>query len=368
MTSSVLSSRALNRATLARQLLLRRSPMSALDAIRHLAGLQAQAPFPPYYALWARLSGFSPGDLSKLILDRSVVRTALMRGTVHLVTADDCLAWRPAVQPVLAQSLRAANQHTPEIAGLDLDDFAKTARKLLAERTHTSAELGKALAERWPGRAPSSLMFAARNLLPLVQVPPRGVWGKAGQPAYATAEDWLGREQGEPDFDGLVLRYLGAFGPASVADVQVWAGITRLGEVVDRLRPRLRVFRDEQGRELVDLPDAPRPDPDTPAPPRFLGAYDQLVLSYADRTRVLSDEHRKRLITKNAVIPGTVLAGGMIKGTWKTVKDGTRATLVVTPFERLSKRDTTALSSAGARLLKFAEPAAEDHDIRFETD
>jgi len=359
-----LTQTALNRATLDRQLLLRRAKISPLDAVDQLAGLQAQAPFPPYFGLWARLDGFRPEQLSQLILDREVVRIVLMRGTVHLVTAADALAWRPLVQPIMTRDLSANPQHTPHLEGLDVEEVAATARKLLDERHHTNKELGAALGERWPDRATSALAHVARGLLPLVQVPPRGIWGKSGQPAYATAETWLGRPLSEPNPDNMVLRYLKAFGPASVRDAQAWTGLTRLGEVFERLRPTLKAFQDENGRELFDLPDAPRPDPETPAPTRLLGPFDQMLLSYADRTRVLDDVHRKLVVTNNGLVKGTVLLDGRIRGQWDITRKRDTATLVVTQFEPFTKKNTAAVTDSAADLLTFAEPGAT-YDIRF---
>jgi hypothetical protein len=361
---TVLTRRALNRATLDRQLLLRRAKISPFDAIEHLAGLQAQAPFPPYFGLWARLDGFRPEQLSQLILDREVVRIVLMRGTVHLVTAADALAWRPLVQPIMVRDLSANPQHTPHLKGLDVDEVAAVARRLLDERQHTNKELGTALGERWPDRATTALAHVARGLLPLVQVPPRGIWGKSGQPAYATAETWLGRPLSEPDPDSMVLRYLKAFGPASVRDAQAWTGLTKLGEVFERLRPALRTFEDENGRELFDLPDAPRPDPETPAPTRLLGPFDQMILSYADRTRVLDEVDRKRVVTINGLVKGVVLLDGRIRGQWDITRKRDTATLVVTRFGKFTKKDTADVTKTAADLLIFAEPGAT-HEIAF---
>ncbi|MFD9890588.1 winged helix DNA-binding domain-containing protein [Amycolatopsis sp. NPDC059027] len=367
MLGKTLSHRALNRATLERQLLLRRAKMSALEAVEHLAGLQAQAPSPPYYALWARLHGFRQEELSGLLTSREVVRMVLMRGTVHLVTAADALAWRPLVQVIMDRDLLSNTQHARGIAELDHAEVAAFARKLLAARPHSSAELGAALEERWPGVPTSSLTHIARGLLPLVQIPPRGLWGKSGQPTYQTADDWLGAPlDARPSAARLVERYLAAFGPATVADAQTWAGVTRLGEVVDDMRSRLRVFRDPDGRELFDLPDAPLPPDDTPAPPRLLGPFDQTLLSYAARTRMISDEYRKRVITQNGLVKGTVLTGGYVRGFWEIKTARRVAALTVTPFERLPKRDASALESAAARLLRWAEPNAESHEIRFD--
>jgi winged helix DNA-binding protein len=340
--------------------------MSPLDAVEHLAGLQAQAPFPPYFGLWARLDGFRPEQLSQLILDREVVRIVLMRGTVHLVTAADALAWRPLVQSIMTRDLAGNTQHTPHLGGLDVEEVAATARKLLDERHHTNKELGAALGERWPDRATSALAHVARCLVPLIQLPPRGIWGKAGQPAYATAETWLGRPLSEPDPDSMVLRYLKAFGPASVRDAQAWTGLTRLGEVFERLRPGLKTFHDENGRELFDLPDAPRPDPETPAPTRLLGPFDQMLLSYADRTRVLDDVHRKLVVTNNGLVKGTVLLDGRVRGQWDITRRRDTATLVVTRFGKFTKKETTEVTETAADLLTFAEPDAT-HEIALES-
>jgi hypothetical protein len=354
----VLGVRALNRALLARQFLLRRVKLPPLAAVRHLCGMQAQAPFPPYFGLWSRLHGFAPEHLSRLLLDRSVVRLALMRGTVHLVTAEDCLFLRPLVQPLLDRDLRTNQAYAAALSGLDLPGLANQARAVLAERPCTGAELGRLLAQQHPDRPPAALAHAARGLLPLVQVPPRAVWGRSRQPTYLTAEDWLGRPlDPRPRLDELVLRYLAAFGPATVQDVQAWSGLTRLGEVVDGLRAQLNVFADEQGRELFDLPDAPRPEPDTPVPPRFIAEFDNLLLSHADRTRVLSAEARKRVFgVRNGVFPGTVLVDGFVRGTWRIRGGRDAATLEIEPYQRISKKDLAALESAGARLLRFAAP------------
>ena len=360
----VLDTRALNRALLARQFLLRRAKTTPFDAIRHLVGMQAQAPFPPYFGLWSRLHGFAPDDLARLLLDRSVVRIALMRGTVHLVTADDALMLRPLVQPLLDRQLRVNPTYSVPLAGLDLPKVAAEARAVLADAPRTAAELGKALAQRRPDCPPGALGFAARALLPLVQIPPRAVWGRSGQPTYATAEDWLGRPlDSQPSPDELVLRYLAAFGPATVQDIQAWSGLTRLGEVTDRLRPRLEVFANEKGRELFDLPDAPRPDPDTPAPPRFIAGFDNLLLSHDDRTRVMPEEARKRVFgTRNGVVPGTLLVQGFVRGAWRIAREPGRAVLCLEPYQRISTKDMAALESAGRRLLAFAAPG-DEHDL-----
>jgi DNA glycosylase AlkZ-like len=370
VSTDVLSLRALNRATLARQLLLRRSKLPALDAVEHLVGLQAQLPQNPYLGLWSRLDRFQPAELSGLLLERMVVRIVVMRATLHLVTADDCLVLRPLMQPVLDRELARHPEFGPALAKVDLDNVLAFARPLLAERPRTGGELRADMEARFPEDDASALAYACRNLLAFVQVPPRGLWGRSAQVASTTAEAWLGRPlASNPSIDEVVLRYLAAYGPATVADVAAWSRLTGLREVVDRLRPRLRRFRDERGRELFDLPDAPRPDPVTPASPRFLPEYDNLLLSHADRSRFGSDANRARLTAVAGPVRGSVLHDGMLRGVWRIDDDPTRgaATLVVSHVGPLAKRATAALSAEGRRLLRFLAADAESHAVRFLT-
>jgi hypothetical protein len=361
--ATVLSTTALNRAMLERQLLLRRASLTAAQAIEHLVGMQAQAPFPPYTGLWTRLRGFQPDDLARLLLDRGVVRIALMRGTVHLVTAADCLAMRPPLQATLDRWFQRA--YAKRLQGLDLDAVAELARRLVDERPRSTTELGRQLLERWPDRDRGALLNLVRTVLPLVQVPPRAIWGKSGQTTVTTAQAWLGRPLAtDTTPDAMMLRYFRAFGPAAVTDVQKWSGLTRLREVVERLEPKLRVFRDQNGAELYDLPDAPRPDPDTPAPVRFLPEFDNLLISYADGSRIVAGHHRPALLTINGIIRSTVLVDGFAQGVSKITKTKRAATLVVEPFIRLSAEDRSAIEAEGARLLAFAAADAQSHDVR----
>ncbi|MBB4910730.1 winged helix DNA-binding domain-containing protein [Actinophytocola algeriensis] len=359
-----LSTRAINRTTLARQHLLARTTTPAVDMVEHLVGLQAQAPFPPYTGLWTRLTDFQPDTLADALVNRHVVRIALMRGTVHLVSAADACFLRPLIQPLLDRDLRTNTQHARHLTDLDLPKFTDTTRHVLADRPLTAKELGAALTEHWPDREPGALAHAARGLLPLVQVPPRAVWGRSGLTKYHTAEHWLGRELDKsPDPKRMTQRYLAAFGPASVADLQTWSGLTRLREVTDTLD--LRTVTTDDGRELLDLPDAPHPDEDTPAPVRFLPEFDNLLLSYADRTRVLTEEHRKRLFgVKNGVFPGTFLVDGFVRGEWRITKQRKSAVLTITPWARTTKKDLAALTKEGTRLLEFHAPTEETKDVR----
>jgi Winged helix DNA-binding domain len=350
---TVLSLRALNRATLARQLLLARSSMSALDAIEHLVGMQAQAPFAPYYGLWSRLDDFSGDELSGLLTERKAVRVVLMRGTIHLVTAGDCHRVRPLVQPALDRMLAGA-AHAKPLADVDVAAVVKAAGSLLDSEALTPAELGARLAERWPDTPPAALTEAARSLLPLVQVPPRALWQRSGQVRLTTAGAWLGKPRGKPlTIDQLVLRYLAAFGPASATDVQTWSGLTRLSEVLERLK--LIWVKSEGGQTLYDIADAPRPDADTPAPVRLIAPFDNILLSHTVRTRVISDEHRKRLFSgRNGVFPGTVLVDGFVAGTWELVGKGESTSLRVTPYDRLRRGWLDEIAAEGNRLLGLA--------------
>jgi hypothetical protein len=292
-----------------------------------------------------------------------VVRIALMRSTIHLVSARDCLTFRPLIQPVLDRSLSAIFGR--QLAGLDTAALAEAGRALVNAEPRTFGELGGLLAPDWPGHPPNALAQGVRTLVPLVQVPPRAVWGAAGQSRHTSAEAWLGsRLDPSPSPEVLIKRYLGAFGPATVADVQAWSGLTRLAEVVDGLRPGLRTFGDERGRELFDLPDAPRPAPGTPAPVRLVAEFDNLVLSHADRTRVISPDHRQRLNTRNGIFPGTVLVDGFVAGMWRITRSRGAATLKVELFGRVSAADRDAVTAQGQRLLRFAAPG-DDHKIRF---
>ena len=299
-----------------------------------------------------------------MLTDRRAVRIVVMRGTVHLVTADDCRFLRPLLADFLGRGLTISNW-APGLVDLDLEEVVTMGRELIEAEPLTFNALGKRLAEQWTDRDPATLAQVLRARAPHVQLPPRAVWGQAGQVVVTTAEHWLGGPlAADATLDDLILRYLAAFGPASVMDVQAWCGLTRLKEVADRLADRVVRFRNEAGRELLDLPDAPRPDPEVPAPVRFLPDFDNVLLSHADRTRVVGDEARQRLRSPNGVLPGTVLVDGMVAGTWTIERARGSATLVVTPFGPLSGADREAVEDEGSALLAFAAAEADDHDVR----
>jgi hypothetical protein len=271
-----------------------------------------------------------------------------MRSTVHLVTARDCLSLRPVIAPVLERQLWHGSPWGKQLVGIDADALVRAGRELLDAQPLPGPELARRLHARFPAFDGESMANALRNLVPLVQLPPRGIWGAGGVPTLATAEQWLGAPLADDATpDRMVLRYLEAFGPASVADAQTWCGLTRLGEVFERLAPGLRRFRDEHGRELFDLPHAPRPDPATPAPPRFLPEYDNALLGHADRRRIIADDHRARIFTR-----GALLVDGFVCASWRL----RASTLEIETFRPIGRRPWAAVEREARRLLAFAAP------------
>jgi hypothetical protein len=344
-----LTTRDINRATLSRQFLLERSTVPVVDALEHLVGLQAQVPTDPYTALWSRLADFDPLELSALVERRRAVRTGLMRATLHLVSTRDALAIRPVVQTVLARVMHS--QFRRQLETVDRDELVEAARTYVEERPRTPGELGRLLLQRWPDSDPTALAQVTL-LLPMVQVTPRGTWGASAQAAVTTYESWLGEVPGsDSEPDGLMLRYLAAFGPATHRDAAVWSRLTALAEVFDRLRPRLLVLRDEQGRELFDLPDAPRPDAETPAPVRFLPEYDNLLLSHADRSRVIPDGLGDRFTPIGFQPRGSVLVDGFLAAGWRLDREGSRTTLRIQPVRHLAATERDQVETEASQLL-----------------
>lgn len=343
----VLGPRELGRALLARNLLLERSALTVVPATEHLVGLQAQEPQEPYVGLFSRLASFDPLTASRLLEERVLVRTLMMRRTVHLMTAEDCLALRALHQPMLEQRMRAVLRR--RLAGVDEHELATLGLPLFHEQPRTLSEVGRAVHERWPHTTPRDLGDALSSLIPLVQVPPRGMWRQTGRARNTTVSAWLERDLIEPagEADRLVLRYLAAFGPATTSDIRAWSGLGGLRPVVDRLRPDLRTFRDERGRLLLDLPGAPLPDPDTAAPPRFLPAFDNAVLGYADRSRVIDEAHRGLSVTGARFL----LVDGRVAATWSVdVQDGVTV-LTITPLADLTRSEDVDEEAAGLLAL-----------------
>jgi len=290
----------------------------------------------------------------------------LLRSTLHLVTTRDAFALQPVLAPVLERDFWAS-QYGPRLRGIDVPALVTAAREIIQELPRTNAELGRLLALRCPDVPPAVLVYAARALIPVAQPPPRGVWGKSGAPRLASLGTFLKASLDEapasdPSPDPLLLRYLRAYGPASVRDVQAWSGLSGVGEVIDRLRPRLRTFADESGRELVDVRGAPLPDPDVPAPPRFLPTYDNALLAHADRTHIVGEAHRKQLLTRNGVGPGTVLIDGFVGATWTIEGTAASAALCVTPLQPIPAATRAAVEDEATSVLELAAPAMH-HDV-----
>ena len=349
----------LNRATLARQLLLERTKITPLAAIERLAGLQAQVPRPPFVGLWSRVPGFQPAHLAKLVHDRKAVRATMMRGTIHLVSAADYVRLRGALQPMLSAGMRSILGK--RVDGLDLDALTAHARDLLPA---TFDAVRKGLTAKFPDHDDRALGYAVRMHLPLVLVPTDTRWAYPGNANFHDAEHWLGRPLAESSAANLVLRYLAAFGPATPKDAQAWSGVRKLAEVFEALRAKLDVVRDADGRELFDLPGAPRPSADIPAPVRFLPEYDNLLLAYADHSRVIDPVQRPKLTTKNGIVAATFLVDGRVAGTWTLERTKDTAVLSTAPFAKLPKSALAAVHAEAEELLRWHEPDAKSFTIR----
>ncbi|MEV4581041.1 winged helix DNA-binding domain-containing protein [Nonomuraea jabiensis] len=338
----MLTLRDLNRATLARQHLLDRYEGDVADVVHRLVGLQAQEPRPPYLGVWSRLAGFARDDLHAALHARTLVRATMWRATLHLVTAADFAAFRPVVRPVLAAAARRFD-------GVDFDAVVAAADRLLAAGPMTFNELRPRLQEEFPGAYDRALGYAVRMLTPLIMVPTEDRWSFPRESAFALPGFAL-----EPaGVEALIERYLAAFGPATPADVQAWSGLGGLKRVMSGME--LERLTDFTGRELYDLPGAPRPGGDVPAPVRFLPDFDTLVLGHADRTRVLADEFKGRVATKNLRVKAVYLVDGFAGGTWQIKRTAKKATLLISPFTSTS---LDVLEEEGLRLLAFAEPDA----------
>ncbi len=361
MADRTLKLRELNRATLARQMLLERETLSVPAAIERLVGMQAQLASAPFVGLWTRLKDFKREDLAALIQSREIVKATFIRATLHLVTAEDYLRFRSTLQTLLTG---AANSIAKQRGEFDLEKVLKAARKFIGEKPRTFAEISQMLTQLMPDVDVGAMRYSVRTQIPLVQTPIPGGWSYPGKPEFALAEEWIGRKISAKDaLPELVRRYLAAFGPASVTDAQTWMGM-KLKETFEKLRPELQSYRDEGRRELFDLPDITLPNEDTVAPIRFLPEYDNLLLSHSNRTRVVADEDRPKVYLPGLRVAATVLIDGFVRGAWKVEKSKTAATLMIEPFGKLAKKDSKALVEEGERLIRFIEPDAKSFEVR----
>jgi hypothetical protein len=356
---NTLSPRAINRATLARQLLLERSELSVVQAVERLAGMQGQEPKHPYVGLWTRLYDFADTDLTAAADAREVVRATFYRGTLHLVTADDYLRFRTTLGPVLEAGLKLLGDRA---AGLDPEKVAAAARKLLAVRPLTFTEVRDALQAEFPDVNDRALGFCTRMMVPLIITPAETRWGWTANARFTPAEQWIGKKLPRKAVpQELVVRYLEAFGPATPADFQTWSGLPRGKQLFDSMD--LEVLTDANGKPLYDVPDGPRPSEDLAVPVRFLPEFDNLLLAHAKRQRIIADEHRPAVFTKNLRIKATYLVDGLVAGLWTAEKKRGVATLTLTPFGRTLKKTAAELEREGTALLRFLEPDAKTYEV-----
>ncbi len=364
MADRVLKLRELNRATLARQMLLERETLPVPAAIERLVGLQAQLALPPFIGLWTRVRDFRRENLADLIESRVVIKATLMRATLHLLTAEDYLRFRAALQPVLLGAASAIARQRGE--DFDLDKVLKAARRYIGEKPRTFAEISEMVTKLMPEHDVGAMRYSVRTHLPLVQVPVNSGWSYPNKPEFTLAESWIGRSISNKDnLRDLVFRYLAAFGPASVTDMQTWSGLPKLKETFEKLKPELQTYRDEGRRELFDLPDLALLAEDITAPVRFLPEFDNLLLSHSNRTRVIADEHRSKVYLPGLRVAATILVDGFVCGVWKIEKAKNVATLVIEPFDKLTRRDRAALIDEGDQLVRFIEAKAKSFEVRF---
>jgi hypothetical protein len=364
--SPAISLRQLNRALLARQSLLVRAKAQPLAMIEQLGGMQAQIPRPPFVGLWTRLQKFEPADLLALLKSKKAVRGTSLRGTIHLMSTKDFLHFRPRLSAMLAAGAKTIVGK--RLGTDDVTPFVKAGRDYFSKTAAPFEDFRDVLAAKYPKYDVRGMAYAARMGLALVMVPVDDErWGFSNNASFTLADTFLKKPVPE-SADGLeeiVLRYLAAFGPATPGDAQAWSGLKDLRPVFEKLRPKLVTFRDERKRELFDLPKAPRPDEDTPAPVRFLPEYDNASLSHDDRTRIIADEHRGKLVTKNLIVSGGFTVDGFIVGTWRVDVKKKVATLTLSPFAKLAKADATQVVAEGERMLAFSEPDVASRTVVF---
>lgn len=355
--TTTLSTRTLTRTLWLRQQLVpgQRSTSTAIETVGHLLGLQAQDNLPPYLALAARVDGFAPADLSDRLEDRSLVRFFTMRGTVHVLTADDALRLRGWAQPALDRQ-SATNQTSRPANHITTAELDAVVRPFLADGPQPLPAIGKALAAAYPDVPEEALRHVTRERLPLLQVPPRGLWKRSGGVVYAYADGYLGRPFVEAEVEEIVLRYLAAYGPATAADMTVWSLVTRLGPVFTAMHKadRLVAYTDEKGRTLYDAPGAPIADEALPLPPLLLGKYDNVFLAHADRDRIAPEAARRAWMGANGGVGSAFFHDGLFAGIWRA-EDGQ---VELTPFFTPTAAEQRAISAEVDRIEAFlATPA-----------
>jgi hypothetical protein len=359
--AQVLDRRALNRALVSRQLLAERHRLSASATVERLVGMQGQAPNLPYVGLWARLEGFRQQELSRLVETRQAVRVSLLRNTIHLVTSRDAFGLKPLFMPLHERGYTRGSPWGKGMTERDLTAIRESGREIMGEKPRTVAELAKLLHLRFPGRDGLAMAYGVRYMVPLVFTTPRGIWQATGPVTLTTFEAWMGRPPGPAITpEKLVLRYLGAFGPASPADMRAWSGLA-MRPAFEKLRPRLRTLRAEDGGELFDVPTAPRPPSDMEVPVRLLPDYDNILLGHADRSRIMPRGRHLGMFNSAGVMQGVVLVDGFVRAMWTPARHG----LLVAPFTKaLSKAEKQTIEPEARNLLEFLAPG-EMSDVSF---
>jgi hypothetical protein len=364
MSERVLTVSEINRALLSRQMLLERESLPVPVAIERLVGMQAQLASAPYVGLWSRLAHFDRDSLARHIADRMVIKATLMRATLHLFTVNDYANFHTTLQEVLATaSAGIAKQRDVE---LDIPKVIALARSFIAEQPRSFAEITAMFEQAYPGVDVGALRYTVRTHLPLVQVPTETRWSFPGNPKFTLADEWLGQLlPTETHHQEIIRRYLAAFGPATVRDIQTWSGLQNLKDIIEPLRPELVTYRDERKRELFDLPNMSIPEGDTPAPERFLPEFDNILLSHEKRIRIVPDEYRKGVYLPGLRVAATILVDGFVRGSWKVEASKANATLNVTPFAPLSTQNRKALAEEGEQLVRFIAPEANTYAVSF---
>ena len=368
MTERVLSERELNRALLARQLLLERKRVSVPTALERIGGLQAQHGPSPHIALWSRVAGFRPEQLDKALGGRKAVKATLMRVTLHIVSTRDYYAF----EPLLRTARRGWWADIAPRVGVefDFDEIGRRTLELVGAGERAPGELKELTLSLTKGPEPSAGFHwrLAVGSASLVHTPPSGFWGHHGPGRFASDAGWLGRAVTPDDADVqlLVRRHLGAFGPATRGDVSSWSGlpVTKIAPGFEALK--LKEYRDERGRRLYDLPRGPVPPAETRPPVRFLPKWDSTLLAFEapERTRILPEHYRKTVIRKNGDVLPTFLIAGFVAGSWSVKRTAKVATLLLDAFEPVPRGWKRELAEEGERLLGFLEPDTPAYKVQ----
>lgn len=364
MAETRLTLRQLNRTLLARQMLLARQDMSPVAATEHLIALQSQIPNPPYIGLWTRLRSFERSQLTALLESREIVRAPWIRSTLHLVSAADHQRFQSVIQPALLRGFRSF--FGARGADLDIERLVGIAKPFLESNQPSIGALRTHLQAQEPTLNKEAMAYAVRSYLPLVQIPPSGTWGAGTRATYTTADNWLGPAVSS-DLPSLFRRYLAAYGPADIMDFQTWTGMTRLKSQLAPALADLVVYQSESGRDMYDLPESTIAAPDSIAPLRFIPEYDNVLIAHRDRSRILPDEHRKKVFLSAGRVIGTVLIDGFVGATWKVKKDKHSLTLNVKLFEAKPNDCLQEIQEEGNRLLRFYDEEASSHAVVIDT-